>query len=228
MHNGLILGPPEIGKTNIVRIVLVEATMQPKFALWLSDPTGRHNTQARPFAQVASRITTSHRGFLALLRDAAQLVDARTRRGTFPDPSSRKQGILVVIEDGHEVFADNLEATGLAEQVALLGGPVSVALIVTAPDSTARPPCGLPSPGVSAGRGDCGIDSRGVLHRCPLLIHPTGRSGLVSPGPAPGARRVWEVPGRGVGQCTSLQQRLTASQIRCHRTTGSPPGSRRP
>jgi hypothetical protein len=133
LHNGLIIGPPEIGKTNLVRIVLVEAILQPKFALWLGDPTGRHNISAGPFASVASRIATNHRDVVELLREAGRVVDARTRRGTFADPTTAKQGILVVIEDCHEVFADNLESAGLAEHVALLGGPVSVALIVTAP-----------------------------------------------------------------------------------------------
>jgi hypothetical protein len=46
-----------------------------------------------------------------------------------------KQGIVLAVEDGHELFADNLEATRLAEHITVDGGSVSVALVVTAPDA---------------------------------------------------------------------------------------------
>lgn len=71
-------------------------------AIWYADPTGRHDIATGRFAEVASRIASDHRAVVESLREAARVVDARTERGTFPEPTPQKQGILLVIEDDLE------------------------------------------------------------------------------------------------------------------------------
>jgi hypothetical protein len=132
MEHGLICGPEGIGKSNVLRIVLAEAMLQPKFALWLADPTGRHNFPDT-YSAVADKIATTPRDTLTVLREAVRVIETRTKRGRFPDPTPQRQGVLVAIEDCHITFADDLEATRLAERIVTAGGPVSVGLVVTAP-----------------------------------------------------------------------------------------------
>jgi hypothetical protein len=136
MENGLILGPPEIGKTSSLRLVLLEAFQQPKFVLWLADPTGRNGYDVDPWPKAADKLATSPREVLTLLREAVRVIESRAKRGRFPDPTTGRRGVLIALEDAHEVFGDNLEATELAERIAVDGGPVSVAMVATtvAPD----------------------------------------------------------------------------------------------
>jgi hypothetical protein len=134
MENGLILGPAGIGKSSTLRIVLVEATLQPKFSLWLADPTNRHGFEGT-FGGAADKIAPNTREILAVLREAVHMTDSRLKRGRFPDPSTERRGVLIALEECQEVFADNLEATHLAERIVVDGGPVSVALVATAPDT---------------------------------------------------------------------------------------------
>jgi hypothetical protein len=134
MHNALVLGPPGSGKTSSLRLLAVEAIREPKFALWVADPTGPEGiTQA--FDQLTDRSATTPRETVELLREARRVVDRRLEQGPFTDPTPDKQGIIVVVDAAHTVFADNLEATELAEHVATRGGPVSVALVAVAPDA---------------------------------------------------------------------------------------------
>jgi hypothetical protein len=134
MEHGLILGPEQIGKSNVLRIVLVEASVQPKFAIWMADPTDRHHFPG--FLEgIAAKVATNHRDSILLLREAVRVIDSRTKRGRFPDPTPQRQGILIVLEDAHQLFADDIDATRLAERIVTDGGPVSVALIATAPDT---------------------------------------------------------------------------------------------
>lgn len=134
MEHGLIFGPEQIGKSNVLRIVLVEASMEPKFAIWMADPTDRHHFPGF-LEDIATKVATNPRDSILLLREAVRVIDSRTKRGRFPDPTPQRQGILIALEDAHQLFADNIDATRLAERIVTDGGPVSVALIATAPDT---------------------------------------------------------------------------------------------
>lgn len=131
---GLICGAPGAGKSNFLRMVLLETALQPKFALWLADPADRHDVPA-PIAKSAVKTAVNHRDTVGLLREAVAVLDERARRGPLPDPSPRRPGIVLAIEDCHLVFGDDLEATRLAERIVAEGGRLGVALVATAPDA---------------------------------------------------------------------------------------------
>ncbi|MGW3653544.1 hypothetical protein [Streptomyces sp. NPDC000878] len=82
MEHGLILGPAQIGKSNVLRLVLVEASVQPKFAIWMADPTDRHHFPG--FLEgIATKVATSPRDSIQLLREAVRVIYSRTKRGHF-------------------------------------------------------------------------------------------------------------------------------------------------
>jgi hypothetical protein len=57
---------------------------------------------------VAAKVATSHRDTLALLRDAIPVIESRTKRGRFPDPNPRRQGVLIGLKDAHEVLTGTM------------------------------------------------------------------------------------------------------------------------
>jgi hypothetical protein len=134
MANGLIVGPPEIGKTSSLRLVLMEAVQEPKFVIWLADPTGRHFGEDA-WKKVDAKIARDPKQVRDLLREAVRVIDSRQKHGRFPDPTPQRPGIVFALEEAHELLADDLEATQLAERIATEGGAVSVALVVTAPST---------------------------------------------------------------------------------------------
>lgn len=133
VDGGLICGPEQSGKTNVLRIIALEALHEPKFALWYADPAARHQPSA--LADAAHRAATDHRSSVALLRAAAELVAERTTARQLFGASPEHPGVLVMLEDCHRLFGDDLEAAALAEHIACDGGPAGVALIATARDT---------------------------------------------------------------------------------------------
>ncbi|MFJ1584190.1 hypothetical protein ACIOC1_12830 [Streptomyces sp. NPDC088197] len=135
MESGLICGAPGSGKSSFLLMVLYEAARREEFTLWLADPGGRHDTPA-PIAEAAARTAATREQTVDLLRDAVAVIADRARHhGPVPDPTDTWQGIVLAVEDCRLVFADDLEATRLAERVVAVGGRFGVALVVTAPDA---------------------------------------------------------------------------------------------
>jgi hypothetical protein len=135
MENGLICGPAGSGKSNFLLMVLYEAACRGEFTLWLADPAARHHTPG-PIEEAAARTAATREETVDLLRDAMAVITERARtHGPVPDPTDDLQGILLAVEDCQLVFADDLEATRLAERVVAVGGRFGVALVATAPDA---------------------------------------------------------------------------------------------
>jgi hypothetical protein len=135
MENGLICGPAGSGKSNFLLMVLYEAACRGEFTLWLADPAARHHTPG-PIEEAAARTAATREETVDLLRDAVAVIAERARtHGPVPDPTDDLQGILLAVEDCQLVFADDLEATRLAERVVAVGGRFGVALVATAPDA---------------------------------------------------------------------------------------------
>lgn len=130
VENGLIAGPPDIGKTNSLRIVLVEATCAGKFHLGIADPLDR-NGLVDIFERVSEICPARTRTETAGLLEAfVNVVNVRTEHAAdFREPTPHHPGILLALDDGHEVLRDPAVAE-LAEIVATRGPAVSVGLVV--------------------------------------------------------------------------------------------------
>jgi hypothetical protein len=131
VRHGLIIGDPGIGKTNVLRIITVEAVCTGKFVVWHADPTRRHDV-VETWGQIADRIAESPGETALMLEAAAQVISARLQAGGYADPTPDNPGLLILIDDCQAVFAGNPQATQLAERIVTTGGSAGVGLIVTA------------------------------------------------------------------------------------------------
>lgn len=131
VRHGLIVGEQGTGKTNILRVITVEAACTGKFLVWHADPTRRHEV-VKTWGQIADWIAESPGETVLMLEAAGRLISARRQAGGNLDPAPDKPGVLIMIDDCQAVFAGNLRATKLAERIVTTGGPAGVGLIVTA------------------------------------------------------------------------------------------------
>ena len=130
VEHGLILGGPDTGKTNTLRVLNVEAIQTGRFAIWPADPTGRHDLPSI-WAPVTDRIATTRAETVDLLAAADDLITDRLEEGGYTDPTSDRPAILLTIDEAPHVLAGDRHATGLAERIATRGGPAGVGLVVT-------------------------------------------------------------------------------------------------
>lgn len=129
VHPGLIAGPAEIGKTNQLRILLVEAASSGVFTLSVADPRNR-NGLVEVFGSGAVIAADDVDGTIQLLRAAVAMIEYRAQQGSwFRDPSREAPGMVIAVDDGHEVFCDPT-AADLAATVATAGPAVGLGLVV--------------------------------------------------------------------------------------------------
>jgi hypothetical protein len=131
--NGLIAGPAQIGKSSVLRLVLVEAIQAERFVLWTADPSGRGELPG-PVEPAVKQSAGTPKETKTMLEAALAVIDNRAKTGGFTDPSTERPGLLIAIENFHSLVADDLQAAELAERVATTGGPAGVGLVVTVPD----------------------------------------------------------------------------------------------
>lgn len=132
VEHGLIAGPPRIGKSNALRLVVTEARQSGLFVLWLTDPSGRRQLADLPMASTNKRAETP-KDTVKLLRAACRIIERRLDLGGYAEPTRDRPAILLAVENCESLFADDLEATALAERIVTRGGPAGVSLVVTAP-----------------------------------------------------------------------------------------------
>ena len=127
--NGLIAGPPGIGKTSLLRLVLVEAYASLHFDIAIADPANR-NGIVDTFANVAVDTARSQTETVGLLRSCVQEIFTRhANQELVGAPTKKRPGLLLAIDDADTVLSDPAAAE-LAVEVALRGPSVGVALAV--------------------------------------------------------------------------------------------------
>lgn len=131
VEHGLILGDANTGKSNLLRVLNVEAIQTGRFLIWPADPTGRHHLPDI-WAPVADRLAETPTDTVSVLEAADRAITHRLSHGGYTDPTPEKPGILITIDEGQHVFAGNPHATALAERITSTGGPAGVGLVVTA------------------------------------------------------------------------------------------------
>lgn len=136
VENGLITGPHGCGRSNQLRIVVLEALASARFLYFLADPSEANGLCDGPLAEHAEHCARTVEDTIELLTLAARMLGARHESGTcYTDPAPTTPGILLAIDDAHDVLGDP-RAAQLALRVARDGPPVGVGLVVTslAPD----------------------------------------------------------------------------------------------
>ena len=127
--NALIAGPGGSGKSNTLRLVVIEAMCSGLFDIALADPLNR-NGLLGAMARNAVRSADTRAATMSLLAwtvEQVQTRHARADRWRRPDPAHR--GLLVGIDDAHQVLTDP-GAADLAARVAIDGPSVGVGLVV--------------------------------------------------------------------------------------------------
>ncbi len=124
MEHGLITGPSESGKTNSLRIVLVEAIQAPHFVVMIADPLDR-NRLCDTFRSVADRCARNYGETVDLLEGAIRAIDARCDAGGYTDPGPDHPSVVIAIDDAEAVLR-NKHAAALAAQIVVRGGPAGV------------------------------------------------------------------------------------------------------
>jgi hypothetical protein len=120
-----------MGKTNALRLVMVEAMCSGRFVVWPAYPSGRHD---RSWAEdgLADWIARNPAETVEMLRAAADIIPARRKAGGYSDPLPEKPGILIALDECEHIFAGNKEATALGELIVTEGASAGVALVASA------------------------------------------------------------------------------------------------
>jgi hypothetical protein len=128
LANGLIAGPAGSGKSNVVRLVVVEALCSDLFDIAVADPLDR-NGWAGLLAQYATRTAVTQLATVDLLRWVVGQVGSRLDEADlWRLPGSNHPGLLIVVDDAHVVLRDPA-AADLAAKIALDGPGVSIGLV---------------------------------------------------------------------------------------------------
>ncbi|MGH3864681.1 MAG: hypothetical protein ACRDQ4_00855 [Pseudonocardiaceae bacterium] len=130
MENGLITGPADIGKTTFLTVVILEALSSTVFHCGIVDPLNR-NGLPELFVEGTIRVATTRSQAGDLLAAFAREVDTRTPHGErYRNPSPEYPGMLLAIDDAHEVLRDP-DAASLAAHIAINGPREGVGIVVS-------------------------------------------------------------------------------------------------
>jgi hypothetical protein len=132
VENGLITGPPDIGKTNNLLVPAVEALSSQIFVYCLADPRDR-NGIVDILGRAAHDVARTPEETLQLFGKVAARIDHRAADpDRYRDPTADFPGVLLLLDDAQEVLRDPA-AAGLAEKIVLSGPPVGIGMIVSTP-----------------------------------------------------------------------------------------------
>jgi hypothetical protein len=102
VKHGLIGGSRGTGKTNMLRVVLVEAVSSGRFVVLLADPLDRPQRPRRHLRANRRAVRPQLRETLDLLEAAVRLIAVREGEG-YAEPTSDKPDVLVAIDDADAV-----------------------------------------------------------------------------------------------------------------------------
>lgn len=135
VEHGLIFGDAGAGKSNQLRVILLEAALSEVFFVVPADPRNEHGsaTMWRGLAD-QSWISTSVSDTINNLDRLANIIRARHDSQHFERPTSEVPGILMAIDDADDVLADP-HAAARAIEIVRTGPLVGVGLVLVIRDS---------------------------------------------------------------------------------------------
>lgn len=127
---GLLYGPAGTGKTNMMRIIGLEAYCSTVFNVLVADVTDR-NGICDSLATLAEKCArTVSETMDLLLKGMNRVINARLAAGEYGEPTPKTPGLLLLIDDAQLVLR-NRRAARLAERIVTEGAGVGVGLVAT-------------------------------------------------------------------------------------------------
>ncbi|MPY53625.1 hypothetical protein [Streptomyces acidicola] len=136
VRHGVIAGDKGVGKSNTLTLVLLGALTSGKYILWLMDwaPEQKHFKSLKKAGAVDWFSGNNLERSLNILRAAVRILEVRTEKGSYSDPTSEKPAILVAIEEAHHLFSRSDEAASLCLRIAQEGESAGVSVFLTIPE----------------------------------------------------------------------------------------------
>ncbi|WP_238428065.1 hypothetical protein, partial [Frankia nepalensis] len=135
VEHGLIIGDEGGGKSNALRVVILEAARSQLFQVFPADPSNSNQFSAkwskavRDKRQIATNLSGTIRNLELLNRD----IDRRNESRSHGSPTRSNPGIIFAIDDADEAFA-NARVAVLAERIIRDGGEVGIGLVAVVRD----------------------------------------------------------------------------------------------
>ena len=126
---GLLYGPAGTGKTNMMRIIGLEAYCSTVFNVLVADVTDR-NGICDSLATLAEKCARTVSETMDLLKGMNRVINARLAAGEYGEPTPKTPGLLLLIDDAQLVLR-NRRAARLAERIVTEGAGVGVGLVAT-------------------------------------------------------------------------------------------------
>lgn len=147
VHSGIIMGPPDSGRSNLLNVLLMALAQSGLFVPWLSDPLGRNGKSFKEWftpwldgqqdKPVIDWIATSSSETTKMLKSAAAVVEKRLELGGYEDQDPDHPGIMILIDECEYAFRTGVAARA-AEVVVTRGAEAGVGIIVTCADADLR------------------------------------------------------------------------------------------
>ncbi|MGW7434915.1 tetratricopeptide repeat protein [Streptomyces sp. NPDC054849] len=134
--HGVIAGGRNVGKSNSLTIILLGALMSGKYVLWLMDwaPSQKHFKPLRKSGAIDWFSGNDLERSLNILKAAVGVMETRTKKGDYGEPTAEFPAILVAIEEAQHLFTISDEASLLSQRIAREGSSVGVSIFLTLPD----------------------------------------------------------------------------------------------
>ncbi|MFI5484699.1 hypothetical protein [Micromonospora echinaurantiaca] len=134
LRNGVIMGPPDSGKTNSLTVAIFGYLDSGLFIPWLGDGGGRHNL-LRKWGRAADWIASNPRELELMLGAAVAIAEGRRTDSAYQGISRKTPGILLAVEDLHLALDNAPHLVEKFERLSEIGPASGVATVVTVPDS---------------------------------------------------------------------------------------------
>lgn len=133
VHCGIIMGPPESGRSNALNLLLAAALQSTLYVPWVADPLGRNSHRFKAWMPAIDWMATTGSETTKLLQAGARVVEARLADGPYRDPCDERPGILILVDECEYAFRTGMAARA-AETIATRGQRAAVGLVVTCAD----------------------------------------------------------------------------------------------
>lgn len=129
VQHGLIIGDSKRGKSNFLRVIILEAALSGVFSVFPVDLRNEHDFMqwCKPFAD-PWMISTDAPKAIENLRGACRAIDVRAAAGGYAVPTRGTPGILFAVDDADEILAD-VGGAEMIERILAEGGRVGIGIV---------------------------------------------------------------------------------------------------
>lgn len=132
----LVIGDPEVGKSSLLRLLILQALQSGHFFVYPSDPSGRNGFDVtwRPL-YVDGYVATGLSSTMKILSIAGEIIESRRARGNYYRPCPEEPAIFVAIDDADILLRSQTGAAAVTH-ILTTGAEVGVGIMLVASDIT--------------------------------------------------------------------------------------------